>query len=163
MRKFLNNKSYPNYPAFQNHPQYPKPAYCDDVYAFACLDFVRSQATQYNRTGKPFFGLFAAQIPHAPFAEVQKLPNWDIDYKEKTYFTKLSPQSQQWCAMVTRIDAHFGNILRALEDPNGDGDESDSVADDTLVVFQSDNGGPSGDNREPVSYTHLTLPTMLWV
>ena len=148
MRKFLNNKSYPNYPAFQNHPQYPKPAYCDDVYAFACLDFVRSQATQYNRTGKPFFGLFAAQIPHAPFAEVQKLPNWDIDYKEKTYFTKLSPQSQQWCAMVTRIDAHFGNILRALEDPNGDGDESDSVADDTLVVFQSDNGGPSGDNRE---------------
>ena len=148
MKKFRNKKSYSNYPAFQNHPEYPNPAYCDDVYAFACLDFVRNQAMEYNRTGKPFFGLFAAQIPHAPFAEVQKLPNWDHDYKDKPYFAQLSPQSKQWCAMVTRIDAHFGNILQALEDPNGDGDRSDSVADNTLVVFQSDNGGPGGSNRE---------------
>ncbi len=148
MKKFRNKKSYPNYPAFQNHPEYPNPAYCDDVYAFACLDFVRRQAMMYNRTGKPFFGLFAAQIPHAPFAEVEKLPNWDHDYKDKFFWGELSPQSQQWCAMVTRIDAHFGNILEALEDPNNDGDKSDSVADNTLVVFQSDNGGPSGSNRE---------------
>jgi arylsulfatase A-like enzyme len=52
--------------------------------------------------------------------------------------------------MVTRIDAHIGNILAALEDPNGDGDTSDSVADNTLVIFQSDNGGPddSADNAD---------------
>jgi adhesin HecA-like repeat protein len=95
--------------------------------------------------------LFAAQIPHAPFAEVQKLPNWDHDYKDKSFFQKLSPQSRQWCSMVTRIDAHFGNILEALEDPNGDGDKSDSVAENTLVVFQSDNGGPGGSNREQLN------------
>ena len=148
MAKYVNHEAYPNYPAFQDHQKYPNPAYCDDVYAFACLDFVRNQAMEYNRSGKPFFGLFAAQIPHAPFAEVQKLPNWDHDYKDKPYFAKLSPQSQQWCAMVTRIDAHFGNVLQALEDPNGDGDKSDSVAKNTLVVFQSDNGGPGGSNRE---------------
>jgi arylsulfatase A-like enzyme len=150
MEKY-RNKKYSNYPAFQSHPKYPEPAYCDDVYAFACLDFVRNQAQEYNRSGKPFFGLFAAQIPHAPFAEVQKLPNWDHDYKDKSFFQKLSPQSRQWCAMVTRIDAHFGNILEALEDPNGDGDKSDSVADNTLVVFQSDNGGPGGSNREQLN------------
>ena len=150
MEKY-RNKKYSNYPAFQSHPKYPEPAYCDDVYAFACLDFVRNQALEYNRSGKPFFGLFAAQIPHAPFAEVQKLPNWDHDYKDKSFFPKLSPQSRQWCAMVTRIDAHFGNILEALEDPNGDGDKSDSVADNTLVVFQSDNGGPGGSNRDQLN------------
>lgn len=150
MEKY-RNKKYSNYPAFQSHPKYPEPAYCDDVYAFACLDFVRNQALEYNRSGKPFFGLFAAQIPHAPFAEVQKLPNWDHDYKDKSFFQKLSPQSRQWCAMVTRIDAHFGNILEALEDPNGDGDQSDSVADNTLVVFQSDNGGPGGSNRDQLN------------
>ena len=150
MEKY-RNKKYSNYPAFQSHPKYPEPAYCDDVYAFACLDFVRNQALEYNRSGKPFFGLFAAQIPHAPFAEVQKLPNWDHDYKDKSFFQKLSPQSRQWCAMVTRIDAHFGNILEALEDPNGDGDKSDSVAANTLVVFQSDNGGPGGSNREQLN------------
>ena len=150
MEKY-RNKKYSNYPAFQSHPKYPEPSYCDDVYAFACLDFVRNQALEYNRSGKPFFGLFAAQIPHAPFAEVQKLPNWDHDYKDKSFFQKLSPQSRQWCAMVTRIDAHFGNILEALEDPNGDGDKSDSVAANTLVVFQSDNGGPGGSNREQLN------------
>ena len=150
MEKY-RNKKYSNYPAFQSHPKYPEPAYCDDVYSFACLDFVRNQALEYNRSGKPFFGLFAAQIPHAPFAEVQKLPNWDHDYKDKSFFPELSPQSRQWCAMVTRIDAHFGNILEALEDPNGDGDKSDSVADNTLVVFQSDNGGPGGSNREQLN------------
>ena len=149
--KYRNQQSYSNYPAFQNHPEYPDPAYCDDVYAFACLDFVRNQAQEYNRSGKPFFGLFAAQIPHAPFKEVEKLPSWDHDYKNKSFFKNLSPQSQQWCAMVTRIDAHFGNILEALEDPNGDGDKSDSVADNTLVVFQSDNGGPGGSNREQLN------------
>lgn len=148
MAKYRKQQSYSNYPAFQDHPEYPDPAYCDDVYAFACLDFVRNQAQEYNRSGKPFFGLFAAQIPHAPFKEVEKLPSWDHDYKGKSFFKKLSPQSQQWCAMVTRIDAHFGNILEALDDPNGDGDKSDSIADNTLVVFQSDNGGPGGNNRE---------------
>jgi hypothetical protein len=53
--------------------------------------------------------------------------------------------------MVTRIDAHFGNLIDALDDPNGDGDKSDSVAKDTLVVFQSDNGGPGGTNREQLN------------
>ena len=151
MAKYRNQKSYSNYPASQNHSNYPKTAYCDDVYAFACLDFVRDQAKEYNRSGKPFFGLFAAQIPHAPFAEVEKLPMWDQDYQDKPFFSELSPQSRQWCAMVTRIDAHFGNILNALEDPNEDGDKSDSVVQNTLVVFQSDNGGPGGKNREELN------------
>ena len=146
MSKFMNNKAYPNYPAAQNHPDYPKVAYCDDVYAFSALDFIRKQAMTYNKTGQPFFGLFAAQIPHAPFGEVSKLPLWDQNYKDKKWFNNLNKQSQQWCAMVTRIDAHFGNLLAALEDPNGDGDKSDSVAKNTIVIFQSDNGGPGGAN-----------------
>ena len=147
MAPFMNNKAYPNYPSFQNHSDYPKTAYCDDVYATAALDFIRQQAMNYNKTGKPFFGLFAAQIPHAPFDEVSKLPEWDNQYRDKSYFKSLNKQSQQWCAMVTRIDAHFGNLLDALEDPNGDGDKSDSVAANTLIVFQSDNGGPGGACR----------------
>ena len=151
MEKYANNRKYPDYPASQNHPDYPAVAYCDDVYAFAALDFVRRQAVRYNESKEPFFGLFAAQIPHAPFAEVQKLPNWDQDYGDKPFFSELSPQSKQWCAMVTRIDAHFGNLLDALDDPNADGDKSDSVAKNTLVVFQSDNGGPRGSNREELN------------
>lgn len=142
MKRYLGNKNYPNEPALQNHPDYPSTAYCDDVYAFAALDFVRKNAKNYRATGQPFFGLLAVQVPHAPFNEIEELPEWDRAYRNQPFFSDLSDQAKQWAAMVTRIDAHFGNILDALEDPNGDGDKSDSVANNTLVIFQSDNGGP---------------------
>ena len=144
MAPYMNNPAYPNEPALQNRHDYPGTAYCDDVYAFAALDFVRDQALNYNATGQPFFGLLAVQVPHAPFDEIEELPEWDAAYRKDKRFKKLSDQTKQWAAMVTRIDAHFGNILAALEDPNGDGDTSDSVADNTLIVYTSDNGGPGG-------------------
>ena len=142
MAKYTNNPAYSNTPALQNHPKYPSTAYCDDVYTFSALDFVRDQAQNYNATGQPFFGLMAVQIPHGPFHEIVQLPEWDAAYRDNKGFKKLSDQSHHWAAMVTRIDGHFGNILAALDDPNGDGDTSDSVADNTLVIFTSDNGGP---------------------
>jgi hypothetical protein len=147
MAKYRKNSDYPDTPALQDHPAYPKTAYCDDAYSFAALDFVRAQGQNYNKSGQPFFGLLAVQIPHAPFGEIAVLPNWDKAYANDPQFAKLAGQTRQWAAMVTRIDAHFGNILAALEDPNNDGDNSDSIADDTLVIFQSDNGGPGGPNN----------------
>lgn len=148
MSAYQRRPQYPPEPALQNHPAYPDTGYCDDAYAFAALDFVRTQAQNYHRTGQPFFGLLAVQIPHAPFAEITQLPDWDRAYAGDSKFASLADQSRQWAAMVTRIDAHFGNILAALEDPNNDGDRTDSIARDTLVVFQSDNGGPRGPNNE---------------
>ena len=144
MAPYRDSAKYPNTPALQNHKTYPNVAYCDDVYCFAALDFVRDQAQNYNAKGQPFFGLLAVQVPHAPFDEVAELPNWDADYRDAPWFADLSQKSKQWAAMISRIDGHFGNILAALEDPNGDGDKSDSVAENTLVIFQSDNGGPAG-------------------
>ncbi|QDV45486.1 Arylsulfatase [Stieleria neptunia] len=146
MARYQGRANYPNTPALQDHPDYPKTAYCDDCYAFAALDFVRDQANNYNRSGQPFFGLLAVQIPHAPFGEIERLPDWDHAYANDPHYANLADQTRQWAAMVTRIDAHFGNILAALEDPNNDGDTSDSIADNTLVIFQSDNGGPGGKN-----------------
>ncbi|MDF1863105.1 MAG: sulfatase-like hydrolase/transferase [Verrucomicrobiales bacterium] len=128
-------------------PRYPEPAYCDDAYCFAALEFVRRQAENYRETGDPFFGLLAVQIPHAPFDEIATLPGWDEAYEDDPHFKNLAAQSRQWAAMVTRIDAHFGVILAALDDPDGDGDHSDSISDNTLVIFMSDNGGPKGPNN----------------
>lgn len=148
MAPFTDETRYPNTPALQNHPEYPTTAYCDDVYAFAALDFVRAQAQNYQKTGQPFFGLLAVQVPHAPFGEIEQLPDWDAAYRDHPNFTSLSAQSKQWAAMITRLDSHFGNLLAALEDPNSDGDNADSVKDNTLIIFQSDNGGPQHKARE---------------
>ena len=147
LARYKNSEAYPSTPALQNRADYPNTAYCDDAYAFAALDFVRTQGQNYIDSGQPFFGLLAVQIPHAPFDEITSLPGWDEAYAADEHFATLTDQTRQWAAMVTRIDAHFGNILAALEDPNNDGDRSDSIAEDTLVVFQSDNGGPSGRNN----------------
>lgn len=147
LSRYQNNADYPNTPALQNHADYPDIAYCDDAYAFAALDFVRTQGSNYNQSGQPFFGLLAVQIPHAPFGEIASLPDWDKAYADDQHYRSLADQTRQWSAMVTRIDAHFGNILAALDDPNNDGDTSDSIADNTLVIFQSDNGGPGGKNN----------------
>ena len=147
MRSYQGNGSYPDFPALQNHADYPEIGYCDDAYAFAALDFVRKQGQNYRASGQPFFGLLAVQIPHAPFDEISALPEWNREYAQDPKFASLSDQTRQWAAMVTRIDAHFGNILAALDDPNNDGDTSDSIANETLIIFQSDNGGPGGKNN----------------
>jgi len=133
-----SGNEHPNQPALQGHKDYPKVAYCDDVYAFAALDFVRREA----QSNAPFFGLLAFQVPHAPFGEIEQLPNWDKAYRDASFFDALPNQAKQWAAMISRIDGHIGNLLAALDDPNGDGDTSDSVRDNTLIIFQSDNGGP---------------------
>ena len=147
MARWQDKTNYPETPAWQNHPHYPATAYCDDVYAFSALDFVRNQAKTYRASGKPFFGLLALQVPHAPYDEIAQLPDWDQACRKQPGFKQLSDQAKQWAAMLNRIDGHIGNLLEALEDPNGDGDRSDSVAENTLVIFQSDNGGPGNKAR----------------
>lgn len=137
---YAKNPRYPDSPARQSHARYPAPAYCDDTYAFAAIDFVRTQAQAYKAQGTPFFALFAGQIPHGPYGDISRLPEWDAAYGGDVKFADLSQEAKHWAAMVTRLDAHIGNILAVLDDPNGDGDKSDSVADNTIVIFQSDNG-----------------------
>jgi hypothetical protein len=41
-------------------------------------------------------------------------------------------------------------MLAALHDPNGDGDPSDSIADNTVIFFTSDNGGTGSYDNLPL-------------
>ncbi len=50
----------------------------------------------------------------------------------------------KYAALTEQLDQTVGRILSALDDPNGDGDSSDSISDNTLVIFMSDNGGVGG-------------------
>ncbi|NWK55856.1 sulfatase-like hydrolase/transferase [Verrucomicrobiaceae bacterium N1E253] len=135
-----NQPLRPNYPAYQDDKDYPKTAYADDSYAIAALDFVRAQA----QTKQPFFVTLAFQIPHTPLGNIASMPKWFDAYADVKGAAKWDAPNKQFAAMVTRMDAHMKNILDALEDPNGDGDTSDSVRDNTLIIFASDNGGQGG-------------------
>jgi arylsulfatase A-like enzyme len=56
----------------------------------------------------------------------------------------------KYAALTEQLDQTVARILAALDDPNGDGDKSDSMADNTVVIFSSDNGGVGG--------AHLNTP-----
>ncbi|QDU89684.1 Arylsulfatase precursor [Pirellulimonas nuda] len=56
---------------------------------------------------------------------------------------------KDYAATITRMDTSVGAIIERLKDPNGDGLEDDSVLDNTLIIFTSDNGaGPAGGMGE---------------
>ena len=51
-----------------------------------------------------------------------------------------------YMACVSFIDAQLGKVLDALEDPNGDGSEADSIVDNTIVILFGDHGFHLGDH-----------------
>lgn len=93
-------------------------------------------------------------------------------------------------ACTDYLDQQIGRVIAKLEDPNGDGNKSDSVLDNTYIVFTSDHGiavgrhglmgkqnlyehslrvpyivrGPgiaAGSSTNALVYLHDTLPTLL--
>lgn len=58
-------------------------------------------------------------------------------------------------SMLTGMDASLGVIMKRLADPNGDGDTQDSIADNTLILFVSDNGGLSNHTRSKAGKVKL--------
>ena len=88
----------------------------------------------------PFFLLVSFTIPHKPE---------DAPVRTKAHYSRSrpikAPQSLNrrygdTVPMLEELDAAVGEILASLEDPNGDGDTADSVADRTLVLFTPDHG-----------------------
>ena len=55
-----------------------------------------------------------------------------------------------YASMLEAMDASLGSILEKLRDPNGDGNTDDSIANNTLIIFTSDNGGLSNHTRAKV-------------
>ncbi len=51
--------------------------------------------------------------------------------------------------MQYALDRNVGKVLAAIDDPNGDGNTSDSVKDNTIIVFVNDNGGTNVNDNTP--------------
>ncbi|TWU51622.1 sulfatase-like hydrolase/transferase [Rubripirellula reticaptiva] len=120
----------------------PEGAYLTDMFSDEAVRIVSTNAD----AKKPFFLYLAYNAPHSPlqaktedlkflYPEHQpKNPGNGVDYRD--YETR-----QNYVAMMYAVDRGVGQIVSALEDPNGDSDKTDSIMDNTLIVFLSDNGG----------------------
>lgn len=102
--------------------------FTDDLVGAEAAQFVRSNA----QSGQPFYAQVNFQLAHFDM-EVPELEPYTIN--------QSWPESRKiFASMISRLDRLVGDIVAAVDDPNGDGDTSDSAADNTLLVFASDNG-----------------------
>lgn len=120
----------------------PEGAYLTDMLTREAIEFVQSNAS----AKEPFLLYLAYNAPHSPLQgktedlehlypeHIPSNPRNGVDFHDYE-------QRQNYVAMVYAVDRGIGQIVQCLKDPNGDGDSADSIAQNTLIVFLSDNGG----------------------
>lgn len=91
----------------------------------------------------PLFLYLAFTAPHAPY----QAPSEYLD----RYSNISDPSRRAYAAMITAMDDEIGRVLDALE--------KRGMRDNTLVVFQSDNGGPrSARFTGEIDMSKATIP-----
>ncbi len=90
---------------------------------------------------QPFYLQFHTYAVHGP---VQARP--DLQASVANRFENADEKLVEYAAFVASVDENVKRLLDCLDDPNGDGDRSDSITANTLVLFTSDNGGTHAPN-----------------
>ncbi len=100
-------------------------------------DLVADEAVRYigeiRDPEKPFFLYLPFSAPHVP---CQEEVDWTAPYEE----TIVNDSRRYFAAAMTHMDAAIGRVIDSLE--------KEGIADNTLVVFTSDNGGQRGGEYE---------------
>lgn len=86
-------------------------------------------------TEQPFFLSMQYYVPHLP---LQALPEVVAKYEEKA--PNAAHSNPIYAAMIDHLDVNVGRLMDALEEIG--------VAENTLVLFTSDNGGIHGVSRQ---------------
>jgi arylsulfatase A-like enzyme len=100
-------------------------------------DAMEDTLAKLTRANNPFYLQFHTYAVHGP---VKARPDL------LAAATKYAKGKAQYPGFIASVDENLRRIREALDDPNGDGDNSDSVAMDTLILFTSDNGGTHAEN-----------------
>jgi len=121
-----------------------KPKHLTDALGDAFESFI---AKNVGRDKKPIYvhyWLYAVHTPIQPRADLAEKFTSNKKSKGKRKRTMTRHSNAKYAALVNHTDLAVGRIMAALDDPNGDGDTSDSITKNTLVIFSSDNGGHRG-------------------
>ena len=129
---------------FENRSQYTS----DLIHQYA-LEWIDRQAEK----DAPFLGIFTYTLPHAELWQPQD--SLVAKYKEKfrgqdggdwggefgSWYYRAPSRHAQFAAMISRLDAQVGEIFQKLEEKG--------IADNTLVIFTSDNGPHTEGGADP--------------
>ena len=125
--------------------------YSADLIHQRALDWLRKQ-----EAGKPFFGIFTYTLPHAELRQPDDsllqsfrgklLPEREYRGDNPSRYNPTPEAHAQFAAMITRLDAQVGEIMQLLEERG--------LADNTVLIFTSDNGPHEEGGADPEFFNH---------
>lgn len=128
---------------------YKRPQYSADMIHQEALEWIDRQDGE-----TPFFGIMTYTLPHAEL--VQPDDSLLEGYKRRFFEDKTwggQPYSRynatehthaQFAAMISRLDAYVGEIMHKLDEKG--------LADNTIVIFTSDNGPHEEGGADPTFF-----------
>ncbi len=146
----LAHDYYPDH-LWDDQTKVPLPGNADQQSGQYAPDLIHSQALEFIRSndGQPFFCYYAAIQPHADMVAPENYMErhrgkygTETPYTEGYYRPQPEPRAA-FAAMVNVLDDYVGEIVAELE--------SQGIADQTLIIFSSDNG-PHVEGGHDVEY-----------
>ncbi len=118
---------------FHNDQPVPHEGYCTDIWFDEAAAFIREDKHA------PFFAVIATNAPHSPFlvaAQYRAPYDGDDDIVNAAFY-----------GMIANIDENVGRLRGMLK--------HEGIADDTIVIFMTDNGSSGGCHMDRDGYvTH---------
>ncbi len=112
-------------PAIRHNGRFEKTeGYCTDVFFNQAIKWINVA----RKKDSPFFVYITPNAPHSPLQCPEEYT--------KRYADKVDPNVAKFFGMIANIDDNFGKLLAKLDEWK--------IADDTLVIFMTDNGGTAG-------------------
>ncbi|BDS07890.1 hypothetical protein NT6N_29300 [Oceaniferula spumae] len=109
-----------------------------DAIGDAVLSFMDQHRTG-SMAAYPFYAQVHFYAVHTPIQGRQ-----DLVTKYNGLPAGTRHDNATYAALLENMDHSIGRILDYLDDPNNDDNTADSIADNTLIIFTSDNGGHMG-------------------
>ncbi|ANW97481.1 hypothetical protein AXE80_08850 [Wenyingzhuangia fucanilytica] len=106
-----------------------KEGYCTDIWFDEAIQFIE------NKKNEPFFCYLSLNAPHGPYNVPEEYYNI---YKDET---SIIEAQKRFYGMITNVDDNFKKLLKKLE--------TLGIADNTIVVFTTDNGTAKGYKQDP--------------
>ena len=120
-------------------------------------DLIHERALQWLRQqeqGKPFLGIFTYTLPHAELRQPDDsllqafrgklLPERTYRGDNPSRYNPTPEAHAQFAAMITRLDAQVGEIMKLLEERG--------LSDNTILIFTSDNGPHEEGGADPTFF-----------
>lgn len=126
---------------FKTDPEVPvsKDAYLADFLTDKAVDFIQ------RHKDKPFFLYLPHYGVHSPYQAKADLIE---QFKNKAITSESGHHDPVYAAMIASVDQSVGRILAKLDELG--------IAENTLVIFSSDNGGVGGYQREGIQAKDVT-------